>query len=73
MRGRKRYVAYSVWDNRTDDIIIIDGTAEESAKAMGLTIESFYSAVTRAKNGSIKRYAIETRLFEEGEREWLTM
>lgn len=70
--GRKKFMSYSVWDNRTDEIIIIDGTSKECAEAMGMKLESFYSAVVRAKNGSIKRYAIETRRLEKGEREWLT-
>jgi hypothetical protein len=58
MRVRKSVIVYSVWDNRTDDIIIIDGTAKECAKAMGLTISSFYSTVTRALKGIDNKYAI---------------
>lgn len=46
---RKGYVAYSVWNNKTDDIVIIDGTAEECAKAMGVTTKSFFTIVSKTK------------------------
>ncbi|MBO7240216.1 MAG: hypothetical protein J6V23_07020 [Bacteroidaceae bacterium] len=41
--------------------VIIDGTAEECAEAMGITLKSFYSAVTHAKTGKIKKWYIEVR------------
>lgn len=50
---------YTVYDNRTDDLVILDGTAEECARLMKITVPSFYSAVTRARNGKVKRWHIE--------------
>lgn len=63
----KGYVAYSVWNNKTDDIVIVDGTAEETAKAMGVTMKSFYTIVSRSKKGILEKYIIGTRLFSKGE------
>ena len=54
------FLRYTVYDNRTDELVILDGTAEQCARAMGLTAGSFYSAVTRARNGKVKRWHIET-------------
>ena len=56
--GTRSYCAYTVYDNRTDLPIIIDGDARAAAAAMGLKIGSFYSAVTKAKTGAVKRWTI---------------
>lgn len=62
-RGHRKvdrgYFRYTVYRNGSDELVIQDGTAEECARAMGLTVASFYSAVSRAKSGSIKRWHIE--------------
>ena len=50
---------YTVYNNKTDMPIIIDGTAEECAKAMGMTLSSFYSAVTHSRTAKIKKWYIE--------------
>lgn len=55
--GRK-FIAYTVYDNRTDLPIIIDGDARSAAAAMGIRFGSFYATVTRAKTGAVKRWTI---------------
>lgn len=42
---------YSVWRNRDDSLVILDGTAEECATAMGIKINSFYIFASRGGNG----------------------
>lgn len=56
----RSFLLCTVYDNRTDELVILDGTAEQCARAMGVTVGSFYSAVTRAKTGKIKRWHIES-------------
>ena len=50
---------YTVYDNRTDELIILDGNAREAAAAMGVTFSSFYTIVTRTRKGILKKWAIE--------------
>lgn len=50
---------YTVYNNKTDTPVIIDGTAEECAKAMGMTLATFYPTVTRVKSGKIKKWHID--------------
>ena len=51
---------YTVYNNKTDMPVIIDGTAEECAKAMGIKLCSFYPAVRHAKTGKTKKWYIES-------------
>jgi hypothetical protein len=51
---------YTIYNNKTDMPVIIDGTAEESAKAMKMTLATFYPTVTRAKTGENKKWYVET-------------
>lgn len=46
---------YTVYNNYTDELVIIDGVAEECAAAMRITVGSFYCAITRMRNS--KKYA----------------
>jgi hypothetical protein len=50
---------YTVYDNKTDMPVIIDGTAKECAKAMGMAFSSFYPTVRRVKIGETKKWYIE--------------
>lgn len=61
-------IVYSVWDNRTDMPVIIDGEARACAKAMNLSMSSFYSTVTKARNGIVKRWTIKSRYLDGGRR-----
>ena len=60
----RSFIVYSVWNNRTDEPIIIDGEAKECAKAMNLTLASFYSAITNARSGKVKKWTIESRYLD---------
>lgn len=62
-------ILYTVWNNKTDELVILDGTADECCKAMGISKYSFNSLVTRARQGKNKKWIIETRKIEEEERE----
>ena len=62
---RKR-VLYSVWNNETDEVVIIDGNNVECARAMGVSQKSFYSLVTKNTKGNALKWTIEkTNLTEE--------
>lgn len=65
----RSFCVYTVYDNRTDFPIIVDGEARECAKVMGISIASFYPAVVRAKSGAIKRWHIEKR-YLDGRKEY---
>ena len=53
------HVRYTVWDNRTDELVILDGTARECAEAMKVKISTFYSLVTWTESGRNKKWHIE--------------
>lgn len=61
---------YTVYDNKTDLPVIVDGTADEAAKVMGIKRASFFSAVSRCRSGErCTRWYIEVRkVTEEDER-----
>lgn len=42
---------YSIYDRRTDQPVIIYGTAEQCASALGMKVHSFYSLVMRQRKG----------------------
>lgn len=69
-RGRpsKPSKLYTVYNNKTDFPVIVDGTAEECAAAMGLaTVGNFYNAVAHVRNGSLKKWTILVRKRKEVE------
>ena len=45
---------YSVYQDKTDVPLIIYGTAEECANAMGIKVNSFYRYIVRMRQGLIK-------------------
>ena len=59
---------YSVRNNKTDDVVIIDGNWKECCKAMGISEKSFYTLVSKAKSGKSKKWTIVVRKIEEEER-----
>lgn len=63
-KDTSRFIVYTVYDNRTDFPVIIDGTADECAKAMSLTLSSFYTAVTRCGQGTNKHWEISKRYLD---------
>ena len=60
----QKQTLYSVWNNYTDELIILDGTARQCADAMGISFKSFHSTRTRLKQGILKKWTIETRVVE---------
>ncbi len=63
--GSRCFSRYSVYDNRTDDPIIIDGTADQCAKALKRSVNSFYCMVGRVRKGKNKRYTVLQRMADE--------
>ena len=62
------FCLYTVYDEKHDGLpIIVDGTAEECAKLMGLTKRNFYIYMWRMKKGLVKKWFIESRYVDEGE------
>lgn len=56
---------YSVYRSGTDMPICIHGTAPECAKALGVTVQTFYHYITRFRAGSRKPKKIEIFRDEE--------
>jgi len=52
---KKDVLYYTVYLKKNDEIVAF-GTAEECAKMLNITLDSFYSAVTRTKKGERKKY-----------------
>lgn len=48
---RRCYTYYSVYNRRTDQPVFIHGRARECAKAMGVTLATFWHYVTRNRTG----------------------
>lgn len=63
------FCRYSVYLNKTDMPVIIDGTAVECARVLNMTQNSFYCMVNRTRIGKNKRYTVLTRLLDEPEDE----
>jgi hypothetical protein len=64
----RSFIVYSVWDNKTDKAVIIDGEARKCAEAMGISFSSFYSIVSRLRKGQGKRWTISSRYLDGGYR-----
>ena len=60
VRGKtsRNFCVYSVYDAKTTLPVIIDGSAAECARAMGIKLSSFYYAVYRFRKGLLKRWEI---------------
>ena len=63
-KDTRSFIVYTVYDNRTDLPVIVDGEARECAKAMGISFSSFYSAVSNARSGKVKRWTIIERYLD---------
>ena len=63
------FCMYSIYDNKTDFPIVIDGTAQECARALKRSVNSFYCLVNRVRKGKNKRYAVLRRFIDEEEAE----
>lgn len=69
VKGRANWVVYTVYDNRTDQPVIVDGIACEAAAAMGIQMASFYSTVGRVRSGINRRWTIISTYMDELEGE----
>ena len=58
---------YSIYDAKTDLPIVIDATAEECARVLKRSVDSFYCLVSRVRKGKIKRYEVLRRFTDEEE------
>lgn len=59
MRKGDWFNRYTVYNNLTDLPVIVDGTAQEAARAMGLKgADSFYCIVTRVRQGTNRKWTI---------------
>lgn len=56
--GTRNYCVYTVYDNRTDMPVIVDGSADECAKAMKITKNSFHCLLVRQRKGISGRWTI---------------
>lgn len=72
-KGHKKvkgnFLNYTVYDNKTDFPIIVGGSAQECAKAMGITLQSFFNAVDRSRKGLNKRWTILSEWEDEEQEE----
>lgn len=58
------YCVYTIYD-KNDFPIIVDGKAQECADLLGISLASFYSTVSRAKKGLLRRRYILRRFIDE--------
>ena len=65
-RTYNKHFLFSVWNNITDEVVIIDGNNVDCAKAMGISEKSFYPLVTRVKQGKVQKWTIEKREIKRG-------
>lgn len=56
---------YTVYNNNTDELVIVDGTPDECAKAMGIKRRCFYSVLNHVKTGHTAKWNIEARTIPE--------
>ena len=53
---RPYFCTYTVYNNKTDFPVVAGATAWEAARAMGMTLSSFYAAITKAREGVVKKW-----------------
>ena len=61
----RSYCMYSIYDTKTDLPIVIDATAEECARVLKRSVDSFYCLVSRVRKGKNKRYEVLRRFIDE--------
>lgn len=59
---------YTVWNNKTDELVILDGTSKECAEAMGVTLDTFYSYLCKSKKGVIRWDITESKKLQRHKR-----
>lgn len=64
-RGSRNFCRYTVYDNSTDFPLVVDGTAEECARILKRSRNSFYCMVDRVRKGKNKKFTVLTRMVDE--------
>ena len=49
MRGTRKLKRYTVYNNKTDFPVIVNGTHRECAEAMGISLDTFYKYTSTRK------------------------
>ena len=65
----RKFCVYTVYENATDKLICLDAEASEAAEAMGITLSSFFSTLTRTNAGKHKKWTIIRDFYDEIEEE----
>lgn len=68
--GRREFIVYTVYNNKTDRPVIVDGTARECAAAMGVSLATFYCIVCRVRKGELKKWYIKSRYLDGKNKGW---
>lgn len=63
-RYTRSFIVYTVFNNKTDTHVIVDGEARECAKAMGVSLATFYCIVTRSRNKQISKWHVTSRYLD---------
>lgn len=74
-RGRPKgtnNVVYTVYDNKTDEIVCFELPADEAAKAIGMTTKTFRSTCTHSEMGINKRWTISKRKIKNIKNRYVT-
>lgn len=61
----RKFCVYTVYKNATDELICLDAEADEAAKAMGISLSSFFSTLTRTKARKHKKWTILKDFYDE--------
>lgn len=61
----RSFCVYTVYNNKTDFPIIVDGEARECAKAMGISDYNFYYIANRVRAGKNKKWTILRSYIDE--------
>jgi hypothetical protein len=67
--GGRNFCRYTVYNNKTDFPVIVDGTAEECSKALNRSRNSFYCLVDRVRKGKNRKFTILQRMVDEEDEE----
>ena len=65
----RNFCLYTVYNNKTDMPVVIDGNAAQCAAAMGMSINGFYKTVSYVRSGKNKKWHIERYFIDEMEKE----
>lgn len=67
-KDARNFIRYTVYKNKNDELVIVDGTAKECAEAIGCSLDSFYTMVSNERTGKVKKWKIITRYEDGGHR-----